>query len=260
MAARATWRFIDSGPGPGSWQMALDEAMLAACDADRMPTLRLFAFGPDCLSLGRFQPALKDIDPAFCREMGLDVVRRPTGGRAVLHHGDLCYAVVAPVKTPIFAGPIRNSYCQIGAALDLALTKLGLSLESCASAADIHTQDATSCFAAAAPFESRVGSAKLVGSAQTRRGSAFLQQGSIRLHINVEAEISLLGYGEPSPTISQLLGRSVSYQEMATALQSAFEEHFAASLIAADLTSKEGELAKELERDKFSRLEWTWLR
>lgn len=112
-----TWRFLDCGPGPGARQMATDEALLDAVARGRSPPiLRVFAFQPACLSLGRFQVAPRDHHPG-----DVDIVRRPSGGRAVLHSGDLCYSVVARGDDRTVGGSSRESYRRIALALAFAL-------------------------------------------------------------------------------------------------------------------------------------------
>src|SRR5438093_13692851 len=98
--------------------MAIDEAILAGCsEGTSPPTLRLYQFSPPCLSLGRFQDPERDADPAACAARGIEIVVRPTGGRAVLHWGDLVYAVTAPEDEPLVRGGIIRSYRRISEAL-----------------------------------------------------------------------------------------------------------------------------------------------
>lgn len=257
------WRFIDSGLAPGASQMALDEALLLACRPDSSPILRVFSFQPSSLSLGRFQPARGQIDSAACRQAGVDVVRRPTGGRAVLHTADLCYAVVAPVSDPLAGGAIRDSYCNIAAALSAALARVGLPPEAC-NADILNTPadrtDSAACFATTMDFEAFSGGAKLIGSAQVRRGNALLQQGSVRLETSVALESLLLGESAGLPTLSGILGRLLDYDEMAAALRESFIETFTVDLDACAPTTKEQELAQRLAAEKYGADAWTWQR
>lgn len=120
-------RVILSPAAPGAWHMALDEALVERCNADldnAAPTLRLYHFAPPCLSLGSFQP-FADVRLEACTHDGIEVVRRPTGGRAVLHDRDLTYAVVGPADGPLFAGGVRRSARRIGGILAAAVARLG---------------------------------------------------------------------------------------------------------------------------------------
>lgn len=202
--------------------MALDEALLEGCAADPqrfVPALRLYQFSPPCLSLGYFQP-LADVDLGACLRDGVDVVRRPTGGRAVLHDRDLTYAVVAPAAGPVFAGGVRASAHRIGLALLAAVRRLGVEADLSprppnppapfAQGKEEKGRGSWSgpiprisggrrppprrgegtgegsthlpdCFAVAGAYELAVGGRKLAGSAQVRRGGAALQHGTLRL-------------------------------------------------------------------------------
>jgi lipoate-protein ligase A len=222
--------------------MAIDEALLTLCGQGRSsPTLRLFSFRPPCLSLGRFQPA----PPETEREAGLEIVRRPTGGRAVLHRGDICYSVVAPADHPLVAGSIHQSYGKIARALATGLAILGLPpLREAAAQGRLPEGDW--CFEAIAPHELALDGAKLVGSAQLRRDGILLQQGSIRLAPD--------GRG---PSIEEVLGRRVSRREMAQALAEGFTRAWGVQFRRGRLTTEEEQLAQRLEREKYANPAWT---
>ncbi len=242
----ATWRFLDSGSASGARHMAVDDALLTLCGQGHSPpTLRLFSFRPPCLSLGRFQPT----PPETWREAGLEVVRRPTGGRAVLHRGDICYSVVAPADHPLVAGTIHQSYGKIARALAEALAILGLPLLE--EAARGRLPGADWCFDAIAPHELALDGAKLVGSAQLRRDGTLLQQGSIRL-------APPGGDSSAGASLEEALGRSVSRREMASALVQGFGRAWGAQFRCGRLTAEEERLAQRLERERYANPAWTW--
>jgi lipoate-protein ligase A len=242
----AIWRFLDGGWAPGARQMAVDDALLTICgQGHSLPTLRLFSFRPSCLSLGRFQPA----PPEACREVGLEIVRRPTGGRAVLHRGDICYSVIARADHPLVAGSIHQSYGKIARALAEGLAVLGLPpLREAAAQGRLPEGDW--CFEAVAPYELALDGAKLVGSAQLRRDGILLQQGSIRL---------APPGGQPSAAISieEALGRRVPRREMARALMEGFGRAWGTRFRRARLSAEEEQLAQRLEREKYANPAWT---
>jgi len=237
------WRFLDSGAGPGLLQMAIDEALLLACARGLSPpTLRVFAFRPPCLSLGRFQPAGPWEEA--CRALGLEVVRRPTGGGAVLHAGDVCYAVVAPLDDPAVGGPLRRSYCQISLALRRFLEALGAPSPEVCEAEGRAASRAAACFALAGPYEVTVRGAKVIGSAQLRRRGVLLQQGAIRTERDGALEARLFPGLPPAPGLHELLGRPLAYQEVAAALRDTFAEALGLTLTPAPLSAEERELCR----------------
>jgi lipoate-protein ligase A len=164
----------------GAANMALDSAILAAVEAGHAPpTVRIYGFDPPALSLGYAQPDT-DIDRDACARLGVDVVRRPTGGRAVLHDRDLTYAVVGPIADPRFGGTLASTYQTIAEALCSALVALGapdvvLAPRRAGAFAE------AACFAAPARAEILLAGRKVAGSAQRRGRRAFLQHGSVLL-------------------------------------------------------------------------------
>src|SRR5512137_2418732 len=125
-----TWRLIlHPAPARGAWNMAVDEAILETTGrGEAPPTLRLYAWDPACLSLGYAQPT-SDVDLVRLHERGWELVRRPTGGRAVLHTDELTYSVAGPLDEPLLAGTVLQSYSRLARALTEALHLLGLKVE-----------------------------------------------------------------------------------------------------------------------------------
>ncbi len=155
--------------------MEADVALLDEVGRGGPPALRLYRWSPPALSLGRFQPDA-DVDTAACQRLGIEVVRRPTGGRALLHGGDLTYAVGLP-KPSGAAGGVDGIYRQIAGALIAGLARVGV------DAAIAHSEGPSgpACFAGQAGSDLRVGDRKLCGSAQLHRGGAVLQHGAVLL-------------------------------------------------------------------------------
>jgi lipoyl(octanoyl) transferase len=214
---------IDATGGRGADNMALDEALLVEADRSGRWFLRLYRWSPPCLSFGRHEPARSRYDRAAIARLALDVVRRPTGGRAVWHEHELTYAVAAPIAA---FGSLRTTYHAIHARLATALRSLGA---EASLAPDRPTAPLTSlgggsspaCFAAPVGGEVLVGDRKVVGSAQVRRGGAFLQHGSILLAGSqdmVERVRRTPGTGNGSTTLSAALGRPIGFDEVADAI------------------------------------------
>lgn len=241
--------------------MALDEALLDLCAAgpERFaPVLRFYAFSPACLSLGRFQ-RIADIDPEACARLAIDIVRRPSGGRAVLHDRCLTYALIAPWEAAPFAGGVRASANRIGAALAAGLQRLGVN----ASPAGLQPRRRrpADCFAAPGEGETVHDGRKLVGSAQVRRGGAALQHGTIRLRSDMGTATPLLRdsdradqLGSRPTALDALAGRYVTFTEAAQGVAAGFAQTFGITFTGSNPTLDELLRAAILEADR-SRLD-----
>jgi lipoyl(octanoyl) transferase len=169
--------WIEECPRPGWANMAIDQTLLDRAELLGESWLRLYRWEPHCLSFGRHEPATRRYDAARIAAMGIDTVRRPTGGRAVWHSQELTYAVAAPCRS---FGSLQDAYLEIHMMLADGLRDLGVPA-SLAPRNHPLPLDAGACFSQAAGGEVMVGARKVVGSAQLRRGSALLQHGSILL-------------------------------------------------------------------------------
>ena len=172
------WGVRSDPPAPGAVNMAWDETWAAWCPPDRA-VLRFYTWERPTLSFGRNEPAVDVYDADGIAERGWDLVRRPTGGRAVLHHRELTYSVIIPMRA---LGTARETYRAINEGLAAGLQALGVPASLAGdSGADVLALDAGPCFAAPAPGEVVARGRKLVGSAQVRVGRVLLQHGSILL-------------------------------------------------------------------------------
>jgi len=272
-----TWRFLDTGAADGATNMALDEAIMRAVAAARVPpTLRVYAWQPPCLSIGRFQPLEQQVDVAACRRQGIDVVRRPSGGGAVLHDQELTYSLTAPEADPRIAGSVVESYRQISAGLVQGLARLGVAA-ALAEPAEQRTpfsgrkRGSTSpvCFEAPSDYEVLVGGRKLVGSAQVRQGGVLLQHGSILLDVDVPKLVAVFRWPtglSPESKVASLagritslravLGREVSFAEVATALQVGFAQALGVHLLPGQVTDEEWADAARLRQTKYASPTW----
>jgi lipoyl(octanoyl) transferase len=211
--------------------MRLDAEQLAAVAAGAPGAVRLYGFSPPCLSIGRLQDAA-DVDAGACARDGVDVVRRPTGGVAVLHDEEVTYAVVCAADHPLLGGDVLTSCARIHEAVIRGLATLGIAVRAQAAAADERAaaRERTAvadCFARPASHELvSLDGRKLVGSAQARRGRALLQHGSVLL----EPPRAAAYLRRPPPGerrgagVRELLGRSVTREELAAALAAGFRE------------------------------------
>ena len=208
--------------------MAADRALLDVAAREGVVLLRLYRWQPFCLSFGCNEPALRRYDRQRIQDLGLDTVRRPTGGRAVWHARELTYAVAAPEAA---FGPLRAAYLALHAMLAGAVRRLGGDAVLAPDPASTASLESGPCFAHPAGGEVLVRGRKVVGSAQVRLGSAFLQHGSILLEDDqaVAAEVST-GRAEAGRELplSRALGRSVGWEEAADAVTAEFGAQFGA--------------------------------
>jgi lipoyl(octanoyl) transferase len=214
------WTLILDPTGhPGHVQMAIDAALLAAAGPDTA-FLRFYRWDPPCLSFGRNEPATTRYDRDRIAALGLDTVRRPTGGRAVWHDAEVTYAVAGPVT---LFGSLPETYRAIHEVIAAGLGAFGVPVGLAPSAAAV-TPDAGACFASPAGGEVVVRGRKLVGSAQVREGDAFLQHGSILL-VDGQDVVAQVTRGEPpvsqATSLGEVLGRDVTFAEVSEAITAA---------------------------------------
>jgi lipoate-protein ligase A len=197
-----SWRLlVDPAPATGWWNMAVDEALLAAATRGAAPVLRLYGWRGAWLSLGYAQP-FDAASASALRDADVQVLRRVTGGRAVLHGADLTYGVAAPAAA-LPAG-LDSSYRLLSDAILAALRELGVAAERAPSAAKVAPAGAFDCFALPATDEICAGDRKLAGSAQRRVAGAVLQHGSIRLEADPPAAAAAVGLGRFATSLQEL--------------------------------------------------------
>jgi len=259
------WRLIDSGPGPGAWNLALDEAIFQSVRAGTSPpTLRLYRWSSPTLSIGYAQDRDRDVDRDACRERGIAVIRRVTGGRAVLHDAEVTYSVLAPEGLPGFGTGLEEAYRRIAAGLVAGLRLLGIraAAPSPGPRGSSRGPRQAACFAAAARHEIAVGGRKLIGSAQRREGGAFLQHGSILM----KSHETLLGQvlrGPPAANraarmagLADLLPRCPAPETAVAAIADGCAVAWGVRFLAAGITPEEERGAWALEASRYCSEEW----
>lgn len=255
-----SWRVIRDASRPGATNMAFDHALAAELGDDEA-VLRLYSWGRPTVSFGRNEPARGLYSLPAARSRGVDYVRRPTGGRAVLHAAELTYAVVAPIRS---LGGVREAYARINAALAAALSSLGAAV-ALSQEADSLPVDAGPCFRTPAEGEVTADGRKLVGSAQARVGGALLQHGSIIL----AGDQSLLTVlrerhedeeeHEAPATLTSLVG-GVDAADVADAVTDHLRGRFGGRWTTSRYRTRELQSAARLEAERYGRDEWTWRR
>jgi lipoate-protein ligase A len=264
------FRLLVTEPLDGALNMALDEALLLGRLAGSAPpTLRFFAWEPATVSLGYGQALDHRIDVAAAAALGIGLVRRPTGGSAILHEGpalELTYSVVARAGDFEGADDLLETYRWIGVALAAGLRRLRAPVEM----VPVQPSDPTSmpafCFARTGSYELEAGGLKVVGSAQRRQGAAFLQHGAVMLGAAPERLRRVFpGAGGPTDrdplagmtTLEAVLGRRPGFDETMTALTEGFRESHRLDLSPGGLAAEEMERAEALVRDKYGTERWT---
>jgi lipoate-protein ligase A len=265
----STWRLILSLPASGVENMALDEAILESVSAgEAPPTIRLYAWEPPCLSIGYAQPAA-DIDLHRLEALGWDWVRRPTGGRAILHTDEVTYSIAAPNQDPIVAGGVLRSYRRLSAGLAAGLALLGLTVEIQPKSLMAPDPANPVCFETPSAHEITVGRMKLIGSAQVRRQRGVLQHGSLPLEGDLTRVCLALRYGaeasreharerllKKATTVHRCLGRRVTWSEAAEALASGFSHALGLDLVPAQPTAAEQRRAEALAMERYANPSW----
>ena len=259
--------------------MALDEVFLGrVASGYSAPVLRVYSWSSPTVSLGYNQDLRRELDPQLCRQFGVQMVRRPTGGRSVYHSHELTYSVAAPGDTDWLGRTLGESYNLVAQGILRALTLLGVEPESLRAPPKLEPQGfprlAHPCFTSTTRHEITVWGRKLVGSAQRRLGTggAFLQQGSL-LFSNTQAHLAelmpensrrreqaRLAHLLSSRVIGleEILKRKVDFEEAAQAFLRGFEETFGCSFIVSEPTKEEITLARRLEKLRYKRREWLY--
>ena len=266
-----TWRLLITPPARGAWNMALDESILEHIGRSAsLPTLRLYAWDPACLSLGHAQP-YADVDTVRLKERGWEVVRRLTGGRAILHTDEITYSVVAPNDEPRVAGTVLESYNRLAQALLLAVQKLDLPVEMKEGKPPAGNQTPNPvCFEVPSTYEITVNGKKLIGSAQARKKEGVLQHGSLPLTGDLTRICQALVFENEAAretasqrllaraaTVESVLERAVSWETAAQAFIQAFEAQLGLTLERGELSESECQRTEELVAEKYDHPSWT---
>jgi len=264
------WQLIVERAGrAGAFNMAVDDVLLERVSAgQRRPTLRLYAWEPMCLSLGYGQSAT-DVDIERLNARGWGMVRRPTGGKAILHGDELTYSLTLPMNDPLAEGDVVASYRRISVALTAMLVALDLSPHS-EQAARGQNGLGPVCFEVPSHYEITVGGRKLIGSAQVRRRGGLLQHGTIPLTGDIARICDVLRYDSEDEraaaaqhvrrralTLAQAAGFPVSFEEAAAALIEGFAQTFDVEWVDGTLTTAEQALVEQHTASTYGDTAWT---
>jgi lipoate-protein ligase A len=258
------WRLLVDPPATGAWNMAVDEVLLDGTAAGTAPpTVRFYEWAPPCLSLGHFQ-SFDVVNRDGCRALGVEVVRRPTGGRAILHDRELTYSVALPLRLLGEDRGLLSSYHRLSLALERGLRHLGAPVcLAPESAAQTVPDQGPICFDRPSAHEILLHGRKLVGSAQVRRATAILQHGSILIEPRLDRLRSCLRLpnGEASRVEDGVAGLAevgeFAPAAIAGSLGDAFAEEFGVMLAPGQLRPDERIAVDALATSKYGSAAWS---
>ncbi|WP_461673398.1 lipoate--protein ligase family protein [Priestia megaterium] len=276
---KAKWRFIDSNNRSPYYNMALDEALLEWHSKGEIPpTIRFYGWNPSTLSIGYFQKAEKEINFDKVKELGLGFVRRPTGGRGVLHDEELTYSVIVSEEYPNMPKTVTEAYRVISEGLLEGFRSLGLEAYFAIPRSEeeknsLKNPRSSVCFDAPSWYELVVEGRKIAGSAQTRQKGVILQHGSILLEIDEDKLFSVFNYPNDrvkermqrafrskAVAINAIAGRKISIEEAKEAFYKGFASALDIDLEPYTLSEEEEAYVEELARTKYGSDEWNFKR
>ncbi|MFQ5960456.1 MAG: biotin/lipoate A/B protein ligase family protein [Candidatus Methylomirabilales bacterium] len=253
------WRLLLDEPRDGSTNMAIDEVLALACARGwSPPSLRLYRWAVPTISLGYNQPMRGEVNLDLCVQRGIPMVRRPTGGRALLHHHELTYSLAVPI--PYGNRGVLQDYRWISHCFLLALKRLGV-VAALSRGTRITEEAGGVCFLSSSRYELTVNGRKVLGSAQRRFSGALLQHGSLLIDIDHSAWTTLFPKARAlrarATALKSLLGRSPHWEELVRAVRWGFEEGAKVYLEPGGLTLREQSLVEGLVANRYGTAEWT---
>lgn len=271
----AVWRLIiDRVPRSGAANMALDQAIALACAAgESLPTLRFYQWQPPAVSLGRHQP-LADIDQAAVAAHGYELVRRTTGGRAILHIDELTYSVAAATTELRVAGGVMDAYLRLSNALVAGLQGVGVAADKAGGDVRAGPDVSAACFEVPSAYEITVQGRKLMGSAQSRRAKYVLQHGSLPLRGEITRLIEVLRLpteervhlrhqlADHACTLATALGvadddPAIAFDRVAQAMMQGFATTLNLTFQQGAPNAQELQAAAQLIREQYANAAWT---
>jgi lipoyl(octanoyl) transferase len=251
------WRLIIDGPLSGNMNMALDEVLLM--QKNDCPALRFYRWNKPTVSIGMAQNASRHINTDNCRIRGIPVVRRLTGGKAVLHHNELTYSLTGSSNTAPFSLNLLDTYCEIGKAFCKGLKNLGINAVLAPRHSAVLKAAVSSCFAAASSYEITVNGKKLLGSAQKRTHESVLQHGSLLFEYNASDWQAVMqrcpeNAEEMATDLKSLLELCPSVEDVQQAICDGFQSCFGITFVLSEYTKEELEFADNLVSKKYFNL------
>ena len=264
----AGWRLLHDDPADGPWNMAVDEAIARAVGDGQAPaTLRLYTWSAPTVSLGYLQRTPGGLDLAACRRRAIPLVRRVTGGRAVLHADELTYSVAVPLRGPWRGLSVPDAFARISRGLIAGLSRLGVKAD--VGEAGVPRGDGKetgACFLLRRMPAILVGGRKLIGSAQRRWDRSLLQHGSLLLQFDPHLHQAVFpAWPRDDPAVGvtclqSILGETPHAGDLVSVLAAGWRDAFGVQCVPGELTMAERDVAKDLARIRYGSPAWTFQR
>jgi len=257
------WKLVvDKKPLSGSLNMAVDEFLFRSLSSELQTYLRFYGWEGPTVSLGYSQDIWKVVDVEYCQKNGIDIVRRMTGGKLVLHHKEVTYSLCSSDKGT-FTSTLTDSYRLISQALMRGFEKMGLNSYLADAPPNSYVRGNLPCFSYPARNEIEVEGKKIVGSAQKRAGSKFIQHGSIPLEEDEGflGPVSFLKKEDSKGrmiSLSQALGKKVSFDWAVERLTSGISEFFKINFKPKIFDAEEKEAISKLQKERYANKDWTY--
>ncbi|MFE8695470.1 biotin/lipoate A/B protein ligase family protein [Cytobacillus sp. FJAT-53684] len=276
---KEVWRFIDSGAGSPSFNMALDEALLDWNSEGKIPpVIRFYGWNPATLSIGYFQKVEKEIDMEQVKAHGLGFVRRPTGGRGVLHEHELTYSVIVSEEHPEMPKTVTEAYRVISEGILKGFHHLGMEAyfavpKTAEERESLKNPRSAVCFDAPSWYELVVEGRKVAGSAQTRQKGVILQHGSILLDLDEDKLFSLFKY--PSDRVKERMQKAfknkavaineiskerITIEQAKEAFKNGFAEGLNIELEPYELSAEELAYVNKIAKERYEQDDWNFKR
>jgi len=257
------WNLIaDKKSLRGSFNMAIDDFLFQSLSREPQTYLRFYRWERPTVSLGYSQDIRKVVDVEYCQKQGIDIVRRMTGGKLVLHHKEVTYSLCSSDRET-FTSTLTDSYRLISQALMLGFEKMGLKSYLADAPPNSYLRGNLPCFSYPARNEIEVEGKKIVGSAQKRTGSKFIQHGSIPLEEN-EGFLGLVSFLDKEDSkgrmisLSQALGKKVSFDWAVERFASGISEFFKINFKPKVFDAEEKKAILKIQKERYANKDWTY--
>jgi len=253
---------VDGVPRKGAWNMAVDDHLFHSLGDNPSTSLRFYQWERPTVSLGYSQSAQRAVNLEFCRKNGIDIVRRMTGGKLVLHHQEVTYSICSS-DAAVFSEKLMDSYRMISEALICGLERMGIRCSLAGETPSFYARGRLPCFSHPARDEIEVEGKKIVGSAQKRTKNRFIQHGSIPLikEEKLLRAVSLMDQEESilnMTSLSELRGEGISFDLIVDRLIAGFSEYFQVEFCPKAFSDEEMDSIRKIQKERYSNPEWNF--